>query len=313
MRKIQVGHKAFHRSWPDLPPGEDPFRQLVESVREYAIYLLDRDGHIRSWNRGAELMQGYRAAEIVGQPFSVMHTLNDIERGGPQALLQTAAEHGRAESEGWRVRRDGSRFWAHTLVTTLLDHDGELYAFAVITRDLTDSKRQEEELRRSQDRSRRYWNAAISDALTGAFNRRYMLNHLRGALERNDAPRASLLLFDVDHFKAINDSHGHDAGDVALKRIADIARQISRDSDMLFRLGGDEFVLYLPGVSAAGAHVIAQRLREAVAHSTPPGGRAVTISIGVAERRKDETVEGWLRAADVALYAAKQGGRNRVA
>jgi diguanylate cyclase (GGDEF)-like protein/PAS domain S-box-containing protein len=313
MRKTQVGHKAFHRSWPGLPPGEDPFRQLVDSVREYAIYLLDRDGHIRSWNLGAELMQGYRAAEIIGQPFSVLHTLNDLERGGPQELLQTSAEHGRAETEGWRVRRDGSRFWAHTLVTTLLDRDGELYAFAVITRDLTESKRQEEELRRSQDRSRRYWTAAISDPLTGAFNRRYMLNHLRGALERNDAPRASLLLFDVDHFKAINDSHGHDAGDIALKRIADIARQISRESDMLFRLGGDEFVLYLPGVSLAGARVIAQRLREAVAHSAPPGGRAVTISIGVAERRKEDSVENWLRVADTALYAAKQGGRNRVA
>jgi diguanylate cyclase (GGDEF)-like protein/PAS domain S-box-containing protein len=313
MRKIQVGHKVASRSWPDLPPGEDPFRQLVESVREYAIYLLDRDGHIRSWNAGAEAMQGYRAAEITGQPFTVLHTTGDVERGGPQALLETAAEHGRSETEGWRVRRDGSRFWAHTLVTALLDHDGEIYAFAVITRDLTDTKRQEDELRRSQDRSRRYWTAAISDALTGAFNRRYLLNHLRGAIERGDAPRASLLLFDVDHFKAINDSHGHDAGDVALKHVAEVARQISRESDMLVRLGGDEFVLYLPGVSGAGAHVIAQRLRETVAHSTPPGVRGVTISIGVAERRKDDTVESWLRAADTALYAAKQGGRNRVA
>jgi diguanylate cyclase (GGDEF)-like protein/PAS domain S-box-containing protein len=313
MRKIQVSHRASPRSWPDLPPGEDPFRQLVESVREYAIYLLDRDGHIRSWNSGAEHAMGYRATEIASQPYSVLHTLADIERGAPQALLQAAAEHGRAENEGWRVRRDGSRMWAHSLVTALLDHDGEVYAFAVIMRDLTENKRQEEELRRSQDRSRRYWTAAISDALTGAFNRRYMLNHLRNALERGDLPRASLLLFDLDHFKAINDSHGHDAGDVALKRVADVARQISRESDMLFRLGGDEFVLYLPGVSAAGAHVIAQRLREAVAHSAPPGARTVTISIGVAERRKEDTIETWLRAADIALYSAKQGGRNRVA
>jgi diguanylate cyclase (GGDEF)-like protein/PAS domain S-box-containing protein len=313
MRKVQVGHTASNRSWPDLPPGEDPFRQLIEQVRDYAIYLIDRDGHIRSWNRGAEEMQAYRAAEIVGQPFTVLHTLADIEHGGPEALLRTAAEHGRAESEGWRLRRDGTRFWAHTLVIALLDHDGDLYAYAAITRDLTESKRQEEELRRSQDRSRRYWTAAISDALTGAFNRRYMMNHLRGAIERGDPARASLLLFDVDHFKAINDSHGHDAGDVALKRVAEVARLISRESDMLFRLGGDEFVLYLPGVSGAGARVIAQRLREAVAHSAPPGARPVTVSIGVAERRPDDTVESWLRAADTALYAAKQGGRNRVA
>jgi diguanylate cyclase (GGDEF)-like protein/PAS domain S-box-containing protein len=312
MRKIHVGHRVSSRSWPGLPPGEDPFRQLIDTVRDYAIYLLDREGTIRSWNRGGEQMNGYGAAEIVGQPFSILHPLTDVERGIADTLLQAAAEHGRAESEGWHLRRDGSRFWATSLVTALLDRDGDLYAFAVITRDLTESKRQEEELRRSQDRSRRYWTAAISDPLTGAFNRRYMLNHLRGAIERGDAPRASLLLFDLDHFKAINDTHGHDAGDVALKRVADVARQISRESDMLFRLGGDEFVLYLPGVSGAGAHVIAQRLREAVAHSAPQGARPVTISIGVAERRKEETVESWLRAADTALYAAKQAGRNRV-
>lgn len=312
MRKIPVGHiTAETRAWTDLPPGGDPFRQLVDSVRDYAIFLLDRDGNIRSWNAGAEQIKGYRAAEILGQPFSVLHTPGDIERAAPEALLQAAREQGRAEGEGWRVRRDGSRFWAHTLITALLDPDGELYAYAVITRDLTENKRQEEELRRSQDRSRRFWTAAISDPLTGAYNRRYMLNHLRHALERGEL-RASLLLFDLDHFKAINDSHGHDAGDVALKRVAEVARLISRESDMLFRIGGDEFVLYLPGVSGAGAHVIAQRLREAVAHSAPPGARPVTVSIGVAERRKDDTLDSWLRAADTALFAAKRAGRNRV-
>ena len=80
MRKIQVGHKVANRSWPDLPPGEDPFRQLVESVREYAIYLLDRDGHIRSWNAGARQINGYSADEIVGHPYSVLYTLADIDR-----------------------------------------------------------------------------------------------------------------------------------------------------------------------------------------------------------------------------------------
>jgi diguanylate cyclase (GGDEF)-like protein/PAS domain S-box-containing protein len=312
MRKSQLGAKGTVKSWPGLPTGEDPFRQLIDSVQGYAIYLLDRDGYIRSWNGGAERIKGYAAAEIIGRPFAALFTQRDITRGRPQDLLNEAAERAHAASEDWHVRRDGTQFWADTLVTALHDHAGELYGFAVITRDITEKKQQEEELKRSQDRSRRYWTAAISDALTGAFNRRYLESHLRGAIERGDAARAALLMFDVDHFKRINDDHGHDAGDLALKRVAEIARRVSRDSDMLFRLGGDEFVLYLPGVGAQGATVIAQRLREAVAHSPVAGARALTVSIGVAERRPEDDVERWLRAADAALYAAKQGGRNRV-
>jgi diguanylate cyclase (GGDEF)-like protein/PAS domain S-box-containing protein len=313
MHKSQIGRSSAHRFWPGLPPGEDPFRQFVDNVLDYAIYLLDRDGCIRSWNAGAERINGHSAAEIVGQPLAVLYPPAVLDRGQPQELLEAAAESGRARTEGWRLRRNGSRFLAETLVTALHDHDGELYGYAVITRDLTRNKQQEEELRRSQDRSRRYWTAAISDALTGAFNRRYLVSHVGGAIDRGEPARASLLLFDIDHFKRINDDHGHDAGDLALKRVADIARQLSRGSDMLFRLGGDEFVLYLPGVDAAGATAIAQRLREAVAQSGPTGGRALTVSIGVAERREGDSVDSWLRAADAALYAAKQGGRNRVA
>ena len=313
MPKTQVGQKGLHHSWHALPTGEDPFRQLLDSVRDYAIYLLDHQGIIRSWNTGAELIKGFRADEIIGQPFTALHAPAEVERGRPQDLLAAAAANGRIAAEGWRVRRDGSRFWAETVITALHDHDGDVYGFGVITRDLTAKKRQDEELRRMQDRSQRFWTAAISDALTGAFNRRYLMSHLAHALERPESRHASLLMFDIDHFKAINDIHGHDAGDVALKRVADVARQMSRDSDMLFRLGGDEFVLYLPGVGAPGARVIAQRLREAVALSTAEGGRGVTISIGVAERAADDTVDSWLRSADHALYAAKQGGRNRVA
>lgn len=296
-----------------MPPGEDPFRQLVESVQDYAIYLLDLNGIIRSWNAGAERIKGYKATEIVGQSYSVLYTLAEIERGRAQDLLMAAAEQGRIESEGWHVRRDGTRFWADTVLTALHDHDGDLYGYAVITKDLTETRQQEEELRRSQDRSRRFWNAAISDALTGAFNRRYLMSHLRGAIDRAEHPVSSLLLFDIDLFKDVNDQHGHDAGDLVLRRIADVARQISRDSDMLFRLGGDEFVLYLPGVNAAGARTIAERLRQAVATSAPPGGREVTISVGVAQREPKDTVDSWIRRADVALYEAKQAGRNRVA
>ena len=141
MGKAQLGsHRGLHRQWPGAPPGEEPFRQFVDSVHAYAIYLLDRSGHIRSWNTGAERINGYRAAEIIGQSFSVLHTPAEIERGRPQELLQSAARHGRVESEGWRIRRDGTRFWADAVVTALHNQNRDVYGYAVITRDLTEKR-----------------------------------------------------------------------------------------------------------------------------------------------------------------------------
>ena len=314
MRKSQVAHTKLHRSlWPGKPPGEDPFRQLVDAVLEYAIYVLDLNGVIRTWNAGAERIKGYKAAQIIGQPVTVLYAPEENERGVVRQLLEQAAEQGRSSSEGWRMRGDGTRIWADTVVTALHDHAGDLYGYGVITRDLSEKLRKDEELRRIQDRSRRYFTAAISDPLTGAYNRRYLMNHLRGVLDRAEHPVSTLLLFDADRFKEINDRHGHDAGDIVLRRMADLARQVSRDSDMLFRLGGDEFLLFLPGVNAAGAAVIAERLRQAVATSTTPGGHKVTVSIGLAQHAPKDTVDDWIRKADVALYDAKEKGRNRIA
>ena len=119
-------------------------RSLVESVREYAIYLLDRDGHITTWNPGAERIKGYSSDEILGLHFSRFFTQEDVERGRPAALLRLAAERGRVEQEGWRVRKDGSRFWADVSLTAIRDAGGELTGYAKVTRDFTDRKRAEE-------------------------------------------------------------------------------------------------------------------------------------------------------------------------
>jgi len=119
-------------------------RSLVESVREYAIYLLDRDGHVTTWNPGAERIKGYSAEEIVGRHFSRFFIHEDVERGRPAELLRLAAERGRVEQEGWRVRKDGSRFWADVSLTAIRDTAGELTGYAKVTRDFTDRKRAEE-------------------------------------------------------------------------------------------------------------------------------------------------------------------------
>src|SRR5471032_1541007 len=130
------------------------FEMLVTSIRDYAIYMLNPEGFINSWNAGAERFKGYSAHEIIGQHFSVFYTEEDRRSGRPARALQTAREQGKFEDEGWRVRRDGTRFWASVVVDPIRDPAGELIDFAKITRDITERKAAEEALRESEDRFR---------------------------------------------------------------------------------------------------------------------------------------------------------------
>jgi hypothetical protein len=127
---------------------EERFRALVSSVKDYAIFMLDPTGRIETWNAGAERTKGYTADEIIGQHMSRFYTPEDLARGLPAKLLGQAARDGRVESEGWRVRKDGTRFWADVVITALVDDRGQLVGYAKVTRDLTDRLRaQEEQLR----------------------------------------------------------------------------------------------------------------------------------------------------------------------
>ncbi len=123
-------------------------RAIVESVRDYAIFALDARGHIATWNPGAEAIKGWRADEIIGQHFSVFYPQDDIAAGKPDAELRAAAEFGRFEDEGWRLRRDGSRFWANVIITALRTPDGRLRGFAKVTRDFTERRASEDMARR---------------------------------------------------------------------------------------------------------------------------------------------------------------------
>lgn len=123
-----------------LAHSEEAFRLLVEAVVDYAIFLLDPDGMVLSWNLGAERIKGYRADEIIGRHFSVFYTPEAKRRGLPASILRSATQHGRHEDEGWRLRKDGSRFWADVVVTALLDGSGNLAGFAKVTRDMTERR-----------------------------------------------------------------------------------------------------------------------------------------------------------------------------
>ncbi len=132
--------------------GEDRFRLLVESVKDYAIVLLDPQGQVASWNLGAERLTGYRAEEIVGKHFSIFYTLEGIQTGKPDHLLNVAAAEGRVEDEGWRLFKDGSRIWANVVITALRDKKGELRGFSAVTRDMTERRCAEETMRQLSDR-----------------------------------------------------------------------------------------------------------------------------------------------------------------
>jgi PAS domain S-box-containing protein len=136
--------EASRRSETLLRESEERFRLLVESVKDYAIFMLDPEGRITTWNRGAQRIKGYGPEEIIGEHFSIFYTEEDVERGHPAHELRLAAAEGSYEEEGLRVRKDGSTFWASVVITALRDEEGDLQGFAKVTRDITARKETEE-------------------------------------------------------------------------------------------------------------------------------------------------------------------------
>jgi PAS domain S-box-containing protein len=142
------------RGAENLHHSEERFRLLVDSVRDYAIFMLDPEGHVLTWNAGAERFKGYRAAEIVGSHFSRFYPPDALARGLPAHELEVAQRVGSFEDEGWRVRKDGSLFWANVVITAMRDATGALIGYAKVTRDLTQRRSHEEALRQSEERFR---------------------------------------------------------------------------------------------------------------------------------------------------------------
>ena len=133
------------------PEGDELFRLLVSAIKEYAIFMLDPEGRVTTWNAGAEQIKGYRAEEIIGQHFSRFYSAEDVAQGKPEQELKVAAEQGRFEDENWRVRKDGSRFWANVVITAVRDGEGQLLGFGKVARDMTERRQTEEALRGAKE------------------------------------------------------------------------------------------------------------------------------------------------------------------
>ena len=146
---------------------DDAFRLLVQSVVDYAIFMLDAEGHVTNWNPGAERIKGYKPKEIVGQHFSRFYTPEDRERGVPKRALETARKTGRYEAEGWRMRKDGTRFWASVVIDAVRGENGEILGFAKVTRDMTEKREAQLRLEESREQLFRSQKMEALGQLTG--------------------------------------------------------------------------------------------------------------------------------------------------
>ncbi len=284
------------------------FRAIVENVRDYAIYTVDLDGRVNSWNPSLARIGGWEAADVIGVPFSIFFPTEAAGQAQSVSLLDRARLSGAAEFEGWRVRKDGSRFWGNTVAASLPDRFGRPGGFVLVSRDLTERKHMEDRLVA----------LSITDPMTGAFNRRAAETRLEDVYRgwRRYGRMFSLLMIDCDHFKKINDTWGHDVGDEVTDCIGkDLPERPSRNR-LYISLGRRGVPGLMPETGQDYGRVAAERLRLALeAAEIPHKGCAirVTVSIGVAEVcAADGSANDIIHRVDQALYGAKRGGRNRV-
>ncbi len=197
------------------PMGEEQYRLLVDSIKDYAIILLDAAGNVVSWNPGVERIKKYRPEEVIGKHFSIFYPAEDVARGKPAQELQKASAEGRFEDEGWRIRKDGSRFWANVIITPLIDQNGSVRGYAKVTRDLTERKRMEEELSRQAREILelstpvvQVWEGVVAATLIGTLDSQRTQQLTERLLERIVSSGSSIALVDITGVPTIDTETG---------------------------------------------------------------------------------------------------------
>lgn len=310
------------RTEEELRNSAERFRAIFDNTL-VGIIFSTRDRCIADVNdRGAKLL-GYGREELIGKSLEVLHlSPGHFARFGDEVLAK-ASGGGMIQMEYQLRRKDGAPVWTQLsgkAISLPELGDGMLW----VADDISRRKQAEEdqcqiieELREMQEALR---NQSIRDPLTGLFNRRYMEESLQREISkarRYQATSLALFMLDIDHFKQVNDRHGHVTGDWVLRKLGEIIRHNIREEDIACRYGGEEFILIFPGISAADAQQKAEELRAnveqhlVVEHMGQQVG-GVTISIGIAMHGPGMDRETLLREADRALYRAKKEGRNRV-
>ena len=288
---------------------------IVESSREIIISKT-LDGIITSWNTGAEEIYGYTEAEMIGKSISILVPPDRTDEM-PQILDQIKSGLPVNRFETVRRRKDGQFIEVSLSISPIRNEKGEILAASTIGSDITERKQADERIRQLNAELEQQ---ASTDYLTHLANGRYFMR--RGAEEFKRAQRytlpLALLMLDIDEFKKVNDTYGHEAGDAALQQVGLVLKSNVREIDILGRLGGDEFAVLLPNTSRSDATVLGERIRQSIANmniQTPGNGllKPITISLGVAADTPGMSgIDELLRNGDAAMYRAKNSGGNRV-
>lgn len=308
---------------------EERHRLLADNAND-VIWTMSLDGQITYVSPAVERMRGFTQAEAMSQPIEEIHppASQAVSLAYFQRLFAALAEGRPAEEFRGELEyfcKDGSTVWTDVQVIPHLSETGELVEILGVTRDISQRKQYENEIHEAKAAAESA-NAAlkaaneelrllsITDALTGTWNRRHFeyVAEVEIAKARRYGQPLSLQILDVDDFKAINDELGHQSGDQVLVELTGRIQRNLRDTDVLVRWGGEELLVMMPHCALDSAVQLAEKLRGLVASTPFLQGRPVTISVGVAEFRSDESFDDWLRRADAALYLAKSGGRNAV-
>jgi diguanylate cyclase (GGDEF)-like protein/PAS domain S-box-containing protein len=293
-----------------LRQAETWFASLLGGVNDYAVLSILPDGTIDAVNDCFFRQTGFEGHRVLGRSLDTFLTADPLTGALRLAdQLRIAERDGWCLDESWQTRRNGERYWCQRLFAARRCRDGvTLIGYSVVLRDVVPQSADTQSLRRM----------LTVDELTGAANRSHFGRTLERELRRYQEEGAplSLLLMDIDHFKAVNDAHGHPVGDILLRSISGFCKATLRPFDLFARIGGEEFAALLPETSLEEAVAIAEMLRggiETTVVETPVGSIGVTASFGCATASDVAgTIDALIKQADDQLYTAKRSGRNRI-
>jgi len=292
----------------------DFYKSLAENAFD-GIMQVDIEGHIVAWNKGAERMFGFASKEVIGTDYQGQCIQQLAENGSKLPSTQlplflTLKDGKRREDHAYIQHLEGFRISVLIRVIPLYNHKNKIVGAMQI---FNDSKT----LIAAREERKRVEQTIFFDDLTGIGNRKHIENRLKFALDDYKVSRVEfcVLFIDIDHFKDLNDSYGHLAGDKVLRFIANTLRQNLRATDSCGRWGGEEFLALILDIDLEGAKVVAEKIRKLVEQARIQDGKSnlgVTISIGASLSHRDDTVESIIQRTDELMYKSKQSGRNRV-
>ncbi len=283
---------------------------VFEYIHGYCVAVLDDAGTVVEWNPSIGRILGIKADAIVGQPLLnriSVHLEEPTSSPNFSDVRKVIAKVGWCRVDASWKKGGGQEMWGDCVIAPVVESGGSTGGYVAVIRDVSVEHINTQEL----------IDAALTDPLPGLHNRRGLEGRAEAIHFRpGGAPASQVwIMADIDHFKRVNDTYGHEAGDEVLKAVAEALRSTARGADLVARFGGEEFVLVLPDTSAELAVRIAERLRLAIeALSTDVGGQVirVTASFGIAQRAAQDSQLEVLERADAALYCSKKDGRNRV-